>query len=105
MSDEVDCMESYNWTMIVQEYYLRHERKARDIVQPTTINSPDRKLAGWENTHRGRYFVLRNVDRVLMRLSEGTVTCLAMAPLSLNPMKKNTNNFEAFVASKITIKQ
>ena len=60
--NESSNRESYDWTMIVQEYGRRQRQRVRNIVQPTTIPTPNRRLSGWEDAPKGRYLVLRNVD-------------------------------------------
>jgi hypothetical protein len=41
------------WTLIVRAYDRRQRRKVRNIVQPTTIATPNRRLSDWEDTRRG----------------------------------------------------
>ena len=68
-----------DWALIVWEYHRRQERRLRDIVQPSFIPCPNRRLSAWEDTPKGRVLVLRNVDRVLMRMKEKTVLGLTSA--------------------------
>jgi hypothetical protein len=74
-----NSIEAFDWTLIAWEYHRRQERRLRDIVQPSFIPCPNRRLSGWEDTPKGRVLVLRNVDRVLMRMSEKTVMRLTAA--------------------------
>ncbi len=73
-------IEASDWTLIVWEYHRRQENRLRDVVQPSYIPCPNRRLSGWEYSPKGRVLVLMNVDRVLMRMSEKTVRRLTSAP-------------------------
>ena len=73
-------IEASDWILVVWEYHRRQEHHLRDIVQPSYIPCPNHRLSGWEDTPKGRVLVLRNVDRVLMRMSEKTVMRLTAAP-------------------------
>jgi hypothetical protein len=62
-----------DWTLIVWEYHSRQRLRLRGIEQSSFIPSPNRRLPGCEDTPKGRFLVLRNVDRELMKMSEKTV--------------------------------
>ena len=83
-------IEASDWMLVVREYHRRQEHHLRDIVQPSYIPCPNRRLSGWEDTPKGRVLVLRNVDRVLMRMSEKTVRRLTST--SSNPLKEGAES-------------
>ena len=57
----------------IVEYYDRRQHKRQEgHAEPYSVNIPNRQISRWENSHKGRHFVLRNVDRELWRVPEKT---------------------------------
>lgn len=61
------------WAPLCDHYFAVRQRQAKTIPNYVGTPLPNSKLSGWEDTPRGRQFVLRNVDRDLMRFSEKAV--------------------------------
>jgi Uncharacterized protein conserved in bacteria (DUF2314) len=66
-------LSDWEWQGLVEYYDRRQHRRQRGYPEPYSVNIPSRQLSRWENTYKGRHFVLRNVDRELWRIPESTV--------------------------------
>lgn len=61
-----------DWQTLVEYYVRRQHKRQAGHREPYTVSKPNRRLSAWENTYKGRHFVLRNVDRELWRVPEST---------------------------------
>jgi hypothetical protein len=61
------------WELILMEHDKRWRRIRNKSPVPIGIACPNRRLSGWEQTPKGKYFVLRNVDGFLMKFSEAQI--------------------------------
>jgi Uncharacterized protein conserved in bacteria (DUF2314) len=66
-------LSDWEWRALVDYYDRRQHRCQRGYPEPYTVNIPNRHLSRWENSYKGRHFVLRNVDRELWRIPDKTV--------------------------------
>jgi Uncharacterized protein conserved in bacteria (DUF2314) len=66
-------LSDWEWQSLVEYYFRRQHKHQQGYPEPYAVNTPNRRLSGWENTYKGRHFVLRNVDRELWRVPEKTV--------------------------------
>jgi hypothetical protein len=71
----MDVQRGWNraWAPLCDRYFAVRHRQAKAIPNYVGTPLPNSKLSGWEDTPWGRQFVLRNVDRDLMRFSEKAV--------------------------------